>query len=187
MFSNFITRPKWCMPWELNPITPAYETGCSSFALTYVKSIKLNGLIKTNIRQMKCISCQSELKGRQQKFCSPKCKSHISNCTHQAYASQKQRGFVAKKKTVLEMGGKCTICGYCKNLSSLEFHHKDPSIKEFMLDIRSFANRPKASQKEAKKCQLVCCNCHRELHNPSMSNWVNLELNSGSFVKEVAQ
>lgn len=28
------------------------------------------------------------------------------------------------------MGGKCYICGYCKNYAAMEFHHLDPSVKE---------------------------------------------------------
>lgn len=31
------------------------------------------------------------------------------------------------------MGGKCEKCGYNKCLDALEFHHKDPSQKEFQI------------------------------------------------------
>ena len=47
------------------------------------------------------------------------------------YENQKLRGLKRKYEAVLARGGKCEICGYNKNLSALEFHHKDPSEKEF--------------------------------------------------------
>lgn len=61
-------------------------------------------------------------------------------------------------------GGKCEICGYNKNIAALEFHHLDPSQKEFGLTGNTYSlERQKA---EADKCILVCANCHREIHNP---------------------
>lgn len=61
-------------------------------------------------------------------------------------------------------GGKCEICGYNKNIAALEFHHLDPSQKEFALTGNTYSlERQKA---EADKCILVCANCHREIHNP---------------------
>lgn len=35
-----------------------------------------------------------------------------------------------KKQAVKLLGGKCCICGYDKCIDALEFHYKDPSIKE---------------------------------------------------------
>ena len=35
-----------------------------------------------------------------------------------------------KKQAVKILGGKCCICGYDRCIDALEFHHKDPSIKE---------------------------------------------------------
>lgn len=67
-------------------------------------------------------------------------------------------------------GGKCMTCGYCKCLSALEFHHrnpeeKDPSIKQF-----SKGNFTERIKKELDKCDLLCANCHRELHDLENSN-----------------
>ena len=70
-----------------------------------------------------------------------------------------------KKKEILVnyKGGKCAICGYKKCIKALEFHHEDPTTKEFTLGYQAnFAlDRLK---KEADKCLLLCANCHRELH-----------------------
>jgi hypothetical protein len=36
-----------------------------------------------------------------------------------------------KQEMIDKMGGKCSMCGYSKCLSALEFHHVEPSTKEF--------------------------------------------------------
>jgi hypothetical protein len=64
-------------------------------------------------------------------------------------------------------GACCEMCGYSRNFSALEFHHTDPQTKEFQLDLRSLSNRKWVRiLEEAKKCILVCSNCHKEIHNP---------------------
>ena len=61
------------------------------------------------------------------------------------------------------MGNKCQVCGYdsCKN--ALDFHHLDPTKKEFTLSSWKIKNLERLGN-EAKKCVLLCCRCHRELH-----------------------
>jgi len=67
------------------------------------------------------------------------------------------------------MGGKCSLCGYHKNLAAFAFHHTDSSRKQFKLDMRSLSNRTwKTVLTEVQKCALVCTNCHAELHNPHL-------------------
>lgn len=59
-------------------------------------------------------------------------------------------------------GGKCVRCGYNKCSSALEFHHLDPSKKDFTISNSQF--RLKDGVEESKKCVLLCSNCHKELH-----------------------
>jgi hypothetical protein len=67
------------------------------------------------------------------------------------------------------MGGKCSLCGYGKNYSALEFHHEIPAVKQFPLDLRSLSNRGwRRIMAEARKCRLICSNCHKEIHYPQM-------------------
>lgn len=69
----------------------------------------------------------------------------------------------AKADLVQNKGGKCEICHYDKCLSALEFHHTNPDTKEF--DISSIRHmKPAMLKKELAKCILVCCRCHREIH-----------------------
>lgn len=69
-----------------------------------------------------------------------------------------------KLKAVDYKGGKCQICGYSKNISALEFHHLDPTQKDF--GISETRHSWEDTMKELDKCIIVCSNCHRELHNP---------------------
>ena len=84
------------------------------------------------------------------------------------YENQKIRGLKRKLEAIKQKGGKCEICGYNKNISALDFHHINPSEKEFQIDIRHFSNNSiEVLQKELDKCQLLCANCHAEIHHPN--------------------
>ena len=112
-----------------------------------------------------CLICGLPLSGMQIRYCGSACHSKANNNT--TYAAQQERGILRKKTLVTIMGGKCHQCGYCKNFSALCFHHQDPQEKSFSLDLRSLSNRKwKTILEEAKKCTLVCQNCHAEIHNP---------------------
>ncbi len=79
-----------------------------------------------------------------------------------SYQDRKKRLRIKKKnKLVKYFGGKCSICGYDKCVNALEFHHKNPKEKG---DTLSRNITFKKMLKEAKKCILVCTNCHREIH-----------------------
>jgi len=68
-----------------------------------------------------------------------------------------------KRKLLEHFGSSCIICGYDKCVEALEFHHPDPDVKENKVigTTSSFVRQ----LEEAKKCLLVCSNCHREIHS----------------------
>jgi hypothetical protein len=110
-----------------------------------------------------CVVCKKFLTGKQSRFCSTKCKASI----YQYYPSQKKRGLKRKLHFVMELGGKCSHCGYDKNLAALAFHHLHG--KEFQLDMRAFSNSTlDRIRNELSKCKLLCHNCHAQVHNPSL-------------------
>ena len=78
-----------------------------------------------------CNSCALPLKGKQSVYCSIKCKNKF----HQSYEAQKSRGLRRKIEIFYKAGGKCSQCQYKKNLAALSFHHLDPQMKEFKLDM----------------------------------------------------
>ena len=77
---------------------------------------------------------------------------------------------VNKRRRKLKMmaveykGGKCEKCGYDKCIGALEFHHLDPSQKDFAISSTGSTRAWSKIQKELDKCILVCSNCHREIH-----------------------
>jgi len=70
----------------------------------------------------------------------------------------------SKRDRLIKMfGARCFHCGFDKYTSVLDFHHIDPNQKKFMLAL--YHNRSFETQlAEAKKCVLLCANCHRALH-----------------------
>ena len=100
---------------------------------------------------------------------SAKQKDHYHRVKSQTntYHSQTIRALKRKVELIEMMGGGCANCGYNKNISALHFHHKDSYQKEFKLGMRMLSNRSWESIKvEAKKCEILCANCHAEEHNP---------------------
>jgi len=55
-------------------------------------------------------------------------------------------------------------CGYNKCLEALEFHHRNPSEKEFNVSSKGHSRSWERVKKEIEKCDLLCANCHREIH-----------------------
>jgi len=62
----------------------------------------------------------------------------------------------------IDFGGKCLDCGYDEVVDILVFHHVDPSTKEF--SVGSISGRHNMMREEAKKCILLCPNCHAIRH-----------------------
>ena len=77
-----------------------------------------------------------------------------------ARESKKRR--VAQIATIKAEQG-CSRCGYHYCSEALHFHHRDPTTKLFSLGsgpARSWA----VVQAEIAKCDVLCANCHIELH-----------------------
>lgn len=70
-----------------------------------------------------------------------------------------------KREAIRRKGGKCSRCGYDKSVRALEFHHRDASQKEFGLAANGNCHSWDAFWAEAQKCDLVCSNCHAEIHD----------------------
>src|SRR5689334_23101392 len=117
--------------------------------------------------RVECVVCGTALAGRQRRFCSRACKNRETNNRHQNYVAQQQRGRRRKLALMRERGMRCERCGYHANHAALSWHHVDPSMKSFDLDLRALSNRSEAAvAAEASKCRLYCLNCHAEVHFP---------------------
>ena len=60
-------------------------------------------------------------------------------------------------------GGACQHCGYNKCIRALEFHHVDPTQKDFGIS-RTLTKSVAKLKEEVSKCILLCSNCHAEIH-----------------------
>jgi transposase len=70
-----------------------------------------------------------------------------------------------KRRLVEEAGGVCAVCGYDKCVAALEFHHLDPRTKRFALSRQGVTRSFAEAQEEARKCLLLCSNCHAEVES----------------------
>jgi transposase len=68
-----------------------------------------------------------------------------------------------KEILVAEAGGACSICGYDRSISALQFHHVDPARKSFSLGQQGMTRSIARMREEASKCVLLCANCHAEV------------------------
>jgi hypothetical protein len=57
-------------------------------------------------------------------------------------------------------GGCCRICGFEQYVGALQFHHVDPATKAFALGRRGVTRSLARAREEARKCVLLCANCH---------------------------
>ncbi len=81
-----------------------------------------------------------------------------AKCNSDAVSKRRRR---VKQILVEEAGGACCLCGYDRCLAALEFHHLDPEEKRFQMSAR-FARSLARVRAEARKCVLLCSNCHAE-------------------------
>jgi hypothetical protein len=89
------------------------------------------------------------------KYCSGRCKNK--------YFVAKRRKDI-KQLAIEYLGGRCSSCGYNKCNDALDFHHTDPTVKEFGISAKGITRAWKSVKQELDKCVLLCSNCHRELH-----------------------
>lgn len=69
-----------------------------------------------------------------------------------------------KLQAIEYMGGKCSKCGYNKCPSALCFHHKNQLDKEIDIGTYSGIIPWNILKVELDKCDMLCKNCHFELH-----------------------
>ena len=74
-----------------------------------------------------------------------------------------QSGIDKLNKLKIDRGGRCERCGYNKYLGALHWHHFNADIKEYTIGHRRGLSE-KVLKEEIDKCQLLCANCHAEVH-----------------------
>jgi transposase len=79
------------------------------------------------------------------------------SCGREAVAERRRR---VKDILVHEAGGCCVLCGFDDYTGALHFHHRDPREKSFALSREGVTRSLAKAREEARKCALVCANCH---------------------------
>jgi hypothetical protein len=147
---NQVPNLMWIDGKKRNLSNRKYCFDCSPFGQHNTRKIHDPDSAKSPMYE--CRICKKYYKGGHRQ-----CKGICASCR----VSESRR----KKKTELVeyKGGKCIICNYNKCQQALQFHHKDPSIKEFSLANSGTMDLEKLKN-EVDKCLLVCANCHGEIH-----------------------
>ena len=86
--------------------------------------------------------------------------SYCRSCNTNLTVSKLRR---EKQKCLDYLGGTCMSCGFNKYAGALEFHHLDPSKKDYEISkrYRKFDDNVRL---ELDKCVLLCSNCHKMAH-----------------------
>jgi hypothetical protein len=95
-------------------------------------------------------------------------------CRAEGVARHRRR---LKAILVQEAGGQCIVCGYNRHPRALEFHHLDPSDKRLALSANGVTISLEALREEARKCVLLCSNCHAEVEDGIIT--LPIELRAG--------
>ena len=90
---------------------------------------------------------------------------------NQLNQNQSKQTIKSKKvrRTLIDLkNGSCKVCNLQSSINDIyAFHHTDPTTKSFNIDAR-VCNGYKYERllDEVSKCDLLCQNCHSELHHP---------------------
>ncbi len=104
---------------------------------------------------------EEEWKEREKERCRKKAKRYYYEKGRYATAWRIR----VKQKLIEYKGNQCQRCGYDKKIPAVyDFHHRDPKKKDFGIGSYKVLNFEKL-KKEADKCDLLCRNCHAEIHD----------------------
>lgn len=94
-----------------------------------------------------------------QRKCYQKNKKHYIN--YQQERRIRLKRFLNRYKSLCG----CKICNE-KHPATLDFHHRDPSVKESTICQLAFGRKFSIARlkNEIRKCIVLCSNCHRKLH-----------------------
>jgi Homeodomain-like domain len=84
-------------------------------------------------------------------------------CARCAADAVSERRRKVKRILVAEAGGACVVCGYRRCIAALQFHHVDRASKQFALSNQGMTRSLEAARRQARKCVLLCANCHAEI------------------------
>jgi len=89
-------------------------------------------------------------------------KKKYRGCTTCLSCETTKRRWMARKELLEMLGNKCSKCGFTGNPASMQFHHVNPANKKYTLYSKNLLRKDRID--EARKCIILCANCHIEEH-----------------------
>jgi len=117
-----------------------------------------------------CCNCKQDL-NEEEFYWKDKIKeSRQAQCKQCFNAYVKVRWHKRKVEAIKYKGGVCIDCNQMPHPGCMQFHHLDPSEKEFSWNkgrLRAW----EAVKRELDKCVLLCANCHAIRHSNYTIDW----------------
>lgn len=149
--NNQIPARVWVEGKQRNICKRSYCLECSPFGTHNTKQIHLEVGVSGD-RECVCTVCKKP-------YIYSRRKSNSTVRCNSCYVKSRRKNM--KEASIRKKGGKCVCCGYNRCHASLDFHHIDPTTKEFGIAGNNFSK--KRIEVEIEKCVLVCRNCHGEI------------------------
>ena len=109
----------------------------------------------------KCTDCEVSLTAENAYKKENRLLSRCKNCFNQ-YCMK--RWIQRKQDAIKKLGGECTDCKQSFPYQVYDFHHLDPSKKDFSWNKMRLQTQTTLDA-ELAKCILLCANCHRLRHS----------------------
>jgi len=153
------------MKWRENDLEYLKEKYSTNISLK-----KISNKLNRSVKAIKHKAAREGLSRLKTPINKPNDKNHRKKYDKKYYLKNKKNIYEKKRNRIRNckiellgiLGGKCSNCGYKKCPAALDFHHKGNKESEVMVLLKNYSKEK--ALKEAKKCILLCANCHRELH-----------------------
>lgn len=132
-----------------------YCLECSPFGQHNTRNFSLKSP-EISARVCICLTCNKSFLYKRKKGGTTK----ICNSCMVTKSRQKRKRLAVQYK-----GGHCILCKYNRCMRALEFHHLDPSEKDFGFSEKGTQKSWEVQKKELDKCVLLCNRCHSEVHD----------------------
>lgn len=111
---------------------------------------------------MRCSKCNQNKSSDQ--FYEKRTEKRTSSICKQCFNKYCVERWIQRKLEAIQyLGGKCKDCSGVFHHAVFEFHHRDPTQKDF--DWSKLRKRSRSAiTDELDKCDLLCANCHRLRH-----------------------
>ena len=92
-----------------------------------------------------------------------------------------------KLALITSFGNKCHMCNKKYDRWVYEFHHIDSATKSFGIGNTRTTRSIKLNAEEAKKCVMVCANCHRIAEYSGIDFGFKSDFDEERFYKEISE